>query len=71
MTMQQKNLYDAVSSLPKEMFDIALDFVRHLRADDGEPPLTDDELLQIEEANEDIAAGNFGSIHDVRRRLLQ
>ena len=36
---------------------------------DGEPPLTDEELRQIAEAEEDIAAGNLTPLDEVIARL--
>ena len=65
---ERKNLYRMIRSLPSDKVAYAADFIRALASDD-EPPLTDDELAQIEEAKRDLTEGRFYSLDEFNKRM--
>ncbi len=65
---ERKNLYRMIRALPNEKIASAFDYVRFLASDD-EPPLTLDELAQVEASKEEIADGNVYSLEEFNRML--
>lgn len=69
LTAEKETLYELIRLLPDDKVVSAIDYVRFL-AEDEEPPLTEEELAQIEASKMDIAAGNVSSWEEVKRRLV-
>jgi hypothetical protein len=82
MTARER-LHSLVDDLPEEEVHATLRFVEHLHEPEQDPvlvalrdaplddePLTDEDLIAIEEAREDIAKGRLISHEEIRRRFL-
>jgi mono/diheme cytochrome c family protein len=67
MTVEREKLAQNILALTDEEVSAVAAFVRNLRED--EPPLSDDELAQMAESDEDIAAGRLTPWKEARRRL--
>ena len=59
-----------VDEVPDEQLPLAVDFMYRLIETDNEP-LTEDEIRQIEAADEQIRAGEFDTWENVRKRLME
>ena len=59
-----------VDEVPDEQLSLAVDFMYRLIETDDEP-LTEDEIRQIEAADEQIRAGEFDTWGNVRKRLME
>jgi hypothetical protein len=82
MTARER-LHALVNDLPEEEVDATLRFVEHLHGPESDPvlvalreaplddePLTDEDLMALEEARKDVAQGRLISHDEVRRRFL-
>jgi EAL domain-containing protein (putative c-di-GMP-specific phosphodiesterase class I) len=67
MTVEREKLAQNILALTDEEVSAVAVFVRNLRED--EQPLSDDELTQMAESDEDIAAGRLTPWKEARRRL--
>lgn len=66
-TLEREQLAKSIMELSDDEFKTVTEFVRRLR--DEEPPLSDDELAQLAEADEDSAAGRVTSWAEAKKRL--
>lgn len=67
-TAERRELHRMIRSLPDDKIASATDYIRFL-AGNGEPPLTGDELAQIEEAECDLTEGRVYSLDEFNRRM--
>ena len=69
-TTAKEELCRKIYLLPDEMTPAVSDFLDRLTDYDNEP-LTEDELTAIQEAESEIAAGNFDTWDNVKHRLAE
>ena len=70
ITVDKEELYRKIHLLPEDLTGTLSDFLDHLIESDEEP-LTEEELVAIREAESDIAAGDFDTWDNVKRRLAE
>lgn len=68
--IDKEELCRKIRLLPDEMTPLVSHFLDQLM-DDDEEPLSEDELLALKEAEAEIAAGNFDTWENVKRRLSE
>lgn len=65
---QKEELCEIIRLMPDEMTPMVSNFLNNL-LDDDEEPLSDEELLAIQEADAEIAAGDFYTLEEFNRRM--
>ena len=67
-TFEREDLFQAIQNLPDDKLNAVFRFMQIIQDEDDEP-LTEEDLQDLDRADEEIAAGHFYTLDEFNRRM--